>query len=695
MSRKPGNRKGGMAAIVAEEEQTLSAVRRVLDEARPGLRATDADRDLLHLRDAFAEERLPEDRAMLMEQMDRVAAIRDARANNPEGSIDPGSPYFARLRYRLEDGEVRDILLGKATFIRNNVRVVDWRDAPISRVFYHWREGDSFDETLAGTVRSGVIEARRTMTILRGRLLRIACPQGTFLHTPDGWEDASDDAPQLSGGEGVAERPDTTQPLLGGGIEAHLSRGDKHLPEIAGLLDERQFDLISRPGAGLLVVKGGAGSGKTTVALHRIAYLNFAAPERFRPKNMMIIVFNEALAQYISRVLPALGVRKVQVRTLADWATFMRRKHLPGLTPHYSDDTPGAVLRFKTHRVMIPLLNEAVKRYPKADPVWLFDEVFTNRGWLGEAAERYAPGAFGPGELDILHGWCTDRHFWRVEGGGPNDEDYPTYDQEDDMILLRLVQLLRGPLSNSPGRRVAYDHLMVDEAQDFSPLELSVLLETVRDDSVTLAGDRAQKIIEHNDFHDWSEVLTAIDRPHVQLETLNISYRSTRRVMELATHVLGPLAPDEPVETTREGDPVCLFRCGGLGEAITFLADALVDLMEREPNASVAVLTRHPHQADEAFDALSRTDIRNLARVADQDFSFGPGIEVTDIAQTKGLEFDYVVLLYADILTYPDRDMSRHLLHVGITRAVHQLWILTWEPLSPLLPAWLEPVIVG
>jgi DNA helicase-2/ATP-dependent DNA helicase PcrA len=373
----------------------------------------------------------------------------------------------------------------------------------------------------------------------------------------------------------------------------------------------------------------------------------------------------------------------------------MRRKHLPKLTTFYCDDAPAVVMRFKTHRLIIPLLKEAVKRYPKASPEWLFDELFTNRGWLGKAVEKYAPGAFTDNELDIVHGWCTDRHFWRVEEGGPNEEDVPTYDREDDMILLRLVQLLKGPLRHANGKKVAYDHLMVDEAQDFSPLELLVLLNTVRDDSVTLAGDRAQKIIEHNDFSDWSEVLTAIERPHVELNTLNISYRSTRRIMELAMHVLGPLAPDEPVRTTRDGLPVQLFRSGGVGEAMTFLADALMDLMEREPNASVAVLTRFAHQADEVYWALKRTDLQELARVRDQEFSFGPGIEVTDISQTKGLEFDYVVLLYVDRQTFPERELSRHLLHVGITRAVHQLWLFSWGPLSPLVPDWLTPTVVG
>jgi DNA helicase-2/ATP-dependent DNA helicase PcrA len=158
---------------------------------------------------------------------------------------------------------------------------------------------------------------------------------------------------------------------------------------------------------------------------------------------------------------------------------------------------------------------------------------------------------------------------------------------------------------------------------------------------------------------------------------------------------LGDAAPAEPVLTTRTGAPVELFRCGGRGEAMTFLADTLKDLMLREPNASVAVLARDIKQADEAYEALARTDLENLHMVRDQDFSFGPGIEVTDVSQTKGLEFDYVVLLNVDRHSYPTTLTSRHLLHVGATRAIHQLWLIVWGPPAVVLPAWLPIQIAG
>ena len=115
------------------------------------------------------------------------------------------------------------------------------------------------------------------------------------------------------------------------GIGDEDLREDKHLSEITALIDPRQFDLISKPTSGLVVIQGGAGSGKTTIGLHRLAYLAFQDPQRFRSDQMLVIVFNDALVRYISRVLPALGVNDVPVMTFSDWAEQQRRRQ-PGAT---------------------------------------------------------------------------------------------------------------------------------------------------------------------------------------------------------------------------------------------------------------------------------------------------------------------------------------------------------------------------
>ncbi|HET6614166.1 MAG TPA: ATP-binding domain-containing protein, partial [Kofleriaceae bacterium] len=211
-----------------------------------------------------------------------------------------------------------------------------------------------------------------------------------------------------------------------------------------------------------------------------------------------------------------------------------------------------------------------------------------------------------------------------------------------------------------------------------------------RDPSVTIAGDTAQRLVFDNGFTEWGALLSAIGRDGMVVSPLALSYRSTAEVMRLSREVLGPeLAPKEPL-IARPGAPVTLHQVGDTGEAVALIGDAIRALAGREPAASVAVIARHPEQADVYFAGLERAEVPRLRRVGHQDFSFTPGVDVTDIAQVKGLEFDYVILVEVTAVTYPDALEARHLLHIGATRAAHQLWLVaTGEP-SPLLPDYLK-----
>ncbi|MEC9073432.1 MAG: ATP-binding domain-containing protein, partial [Myxococcota bacterium] len=111
--------------------------------------------------------------------------------------------------------------------------------------------------------------------------------------------------------------------------------------------------------------------------------------------------------------------------------------------------------------------------------------------------------------------------------------------------------------------------------------------------------------------------------------------------------------------------------------------------------AYVALLCAHMGDAHNWFNVLERAEVPHLDLVDDQDFSFSPGIEVTDIRSSKGLEFDYVVLLGVDADRYGTDDGSRHLLHVGATRAAHQLWFVSTGRPSKLLPDHLPGLVDG
>ena len=273
--------------------------------------------------------------------------------------------------------------------------------------------------------------------------------------------------------------------------------------------------------------------------------------------------------------------------------------------------------------------------------------------------------------------------------GERTEDDLAILDVDDLAILLRANQLLRKP---QPPLR----HLFVDEAQDLSPMKLAALIGRTSPDgqlghgrqvpSVTLAGDTAQRLFLDNGFGDWPTVLGHLGLAHVALEPLRIAYRSTREILALARHAMGPLAIDVPAEAKRSGAPVEAFRFVAVGAAVAFLAEALRELPVREPRATVALLARYPEQADRVFEGLRRAEVPSLRRVRAQDFSFRPGVDVTDVRQVKGLEFDYVVLLDVNASSYGTDDESRHLFHIAATRAAHQLWlVVTGEP-SPLIP---------
>jgi len=229
---------------------------------------------------------------------------------------------------------------------------------------------------------------------------------------------------------------------------------------------------------------------------------------------------------------------------------------------------------------------------------------------------------------------------------------------------------------------------MVDEAQDMSPLELAVLFGTTnRDQSVTLAGDVAQSVAKHRDMTRWVDVLEALSLEHVEVSPLQVSYRSTQSIMKCANDILGDLAPDQAPETTRDGAPVGHLRFTSMGQAVAWLSDALSDLVKREPSAYIALLTLDQTDAVSWYQALERAEVPNVDLVADQDFSFSPGVEVTDIRSSKGLEFDYVILLDVNADRFGTDTGSRTLLHVGATRAAHQLWMISTSTPSPLIPA--------
>jgi DNA helicase II / ATP-dependent DNA helicase PcrA len=770
------------ASIPEEEERLLERVVHSLRAAAPRAgqaRGGARDDELLALRDEIGEARL-EDVPALVAQMERLQEVSLTRAELQTMLVDPRSPYFGHLRLRERvagRGEVeRDIFIGRATFTDTKARVhiVDWRNAPVSQLYYCYPEGSDYEETFGEREVEGDIVARRTLTIENGELLRVSCPQGVWGKRKNGaqatWQRSDLPVRELAGGERTATRPAPRRGVLGAAPE-EAQRLDRHLPEIAALIDPRQFEIMTARHSGVVVIQGGAGSGKTTIGLHRLAYLNFAHPDRFPARRMVVVTQGTALAAYIGQVLPSLGVPAVPVLTFQDWAERELRRAIPWLRASVTDDVVPAVTRVKSHPALLHELEQRAGS-PTAQRgryavVELWADLLTDRPLLmsllrsdvemrvSEAdideahrilvtrvsaivsrdprerppeekkkrTNKRAAERARKEELQDIRDWTslgqTDgpraksvdadlpEHVRRVEverdevddddnvrgeigiDGERTEDDLPILDVDDLAILLRANQLLRKP--ESP-----LCHLFVDEAQDLSPMKLAALIgrttpgghlgNAKQVPSITLAGDTAQRLFLDNGFGDWRAVLGHLGLAHVAIEPLRIAYRSTREILALARHAMGPLPIDVPAQAKRSGAPVEAFRFSAVGAAVAFLAEALRDLSLREPRATVALLARHPEQADRCFEGLRRAEVASLRRVRAQDFTFRPGIDVTDVRQVKGLEFDYVVMLDVNRSSYGTDDESRHLFHIAATRAAHQLWLVVTGQPSKLIP---------
>jgi DNA helicase-2/ATP-dependent DNA helicase PcrA len=694
--------------IVKEELELLARVRKKLGdkpEPSPVVLTASVEREVAQLQAELQGRVKAEDAPALHQQLARQAALlRQLRASGEAPRVDPSSPYFAHLRLREGDAE-RDLLLGKATRIEGDVRIVDWRHAPISKIYYRYAQGDEYEEEVAGRTRVGSVAARRAVSIRDGELERVDAPEGVFTraipeHGEDdggsGWREIPRERVRLAGGEGAALRAHAVGQAgarrLGTDLAGFRRRADKRLPELAGLLDPAQFALIARPSAGFVVIRGSAGSGKTTVALHRIAYLAYEDP-RIDSERTLFVVFSPALRGYVSSVLPALGVSRAQVRTFGEWAGEQRRRLFPRLPRDVREATPAEVERVKLHPLVLHALEEQVRAHPgPKTAAQAFDDwasVLCRAETLEAAAERVGGHAFRDGELRRVADWCRARQEELVAFLEGDAEVQAELDAEDDALLLRAWQLRVGPIPHRTGGPLRYRHVAIDEVQDFSPVEVRVLIDCLDERrSLTLAGDTQQHVMQASGFTAWSEFFAHLGLEGTAVETLRVSYRSSHEIMSFAQAVLGTLAEDaEPPRTVRSGPPVEVFEFTDAGGCVAFLADALRTLVREEPLASVAVLTPSEEASEIYHRGLAAAEVPSLRRVTEGDFAFAPGVDVTEIAQAKGLEFDYVILVEVGRESFPDHASARRLLHVGATRAVHQLWLASVGPASPIVRA--------
>ena len=622
-------------------------------------------------------------------------------------------PYFGILEIDDDALGGRSYCLGRQSFFDSNhkVLILDWREAPISRLYYEYEVGETYEEIIVKKERSGTIAAKRQVDTTGGELLKIVDRGVLLVRQQDGsWRQA--------------------------GVETAVSRKeqqqDHRLPEITSLISREQFQAITQSDSGTILLQGGAGSGKTTVGLHRIAYLAYHNPAHFTPQRILVVMFNRSLQQYISRVLPDLGLKPgVKVETYHSWAGKVCQR--AGIPIRYeAREAPREVVQLKKHPLMGSLVERYVGELWDKSRSWLLENLPQGgEAPLGALVDGIREAAQFPdffrvllrhhedagedcsegwqrlvGRLvarlsdhqEDLHAMLTDRQLLqdtftgsRGTRGKPLEQlwerqmmlkERGLLDFADAGLLVRLLQA-----KGVPSAHPDYAHVMVDEAQDLSQVELATLLAAADlRQCVTMCGDMAQKIKGEVSFaspagfaHFIQEQQERLGAGKVCAETLMVGYRATRPIMEAAWKILD----DQPtLVVARDGPPVQVVRSLNYEGTVAAAHEILASYRRERPQSLVAVVCRYIADANMVFADLQRLGLKDLRRHARQDFSFQPGIVVTNAHQVKGLEFSAVMVINPTPQHYRNDRESRMLMHVVFTRAADNLWIVGHQPMA-------------
>jgi DNA helicase IV len=605
------------------------------------------------------ETRRVEDKALLASDEGVSHALKDSKREELETlKKQLENPYFARIS--LEEDETNGstkIIEYKLGFAANpDLRIIDWRKAPISKLYYEYKEGDDYLEEILGRERSGKVVLRNRVEVERGELKTIQNRFGTF-H----WNAKT--ATWESGAGSMHRRKST----------------DSHLPEILSLITAEQFRSITVDADTAILIQGVAGSGKTTVALHRLAWLLHKDNSPLKPNECVFLMLSPALRRYVENSLPSAGISGVGVRTYHEWAGRTLKKIQSSADfalARPASPSPAGVQRVKRSLALLKALEAKLKGAPRETGVTIER---LQRDILDVLANPSAIVAHDETRL-ISEALVRDTHEW-----SRRNFDEGVFDWADDGLLLRACQLRTGGLINEKGECGTYGHVIVDEVQDLSPIELSTIIGSVKSHKdLTLVGDTSQNIDEHGSFPGWEKL-----RKHWNFSgdmsryvSLEVSHRSTLPIMRLADHI----QQRSLVKTGRNGRVPIWFKARDESNGIEHVLRWLNKAVELYPSMVTAVICATPEEAKFAYKMLQPT-FGQLVRLGDAySFSFEEGILVTDVHQVKGLEFFSVLLWNPTNQSYGSHAYGRNLLYVATTRAEENLCIVTWGRPAAALP---------
>lgn len=596
-------------------------------------------------------------------------------------------PYFGRIDFleKKENSKVMPIYIGIHTFYDPESRATlihDWR-APVSSMFYDHELGEAGYRSPSGEIK-GVISLKRQYRI-RGGKMEFMIESALTVHD------------------------DILQKELS-------SNADDKMKNIVATIQREQNRIIRNEDIRTLIIQGVAGSGKTSIALHRIAYLLYTFRDSISSKDILIISPNKVFSDYISNVLPELGeetVPETSMEQILSGVLEHKYKYQTyfGLVNELLEKPSSSLINRIAYKASFGFISELDKfilhienTYFKAADVKLTKYITIPAPFIEEQYLRFNRypirrrfDAMADYMLDMLKiqytftVTTTGRNLLKKEirlmFAGNNDiqvyKDFFKWTNNPGMFKMRkghtleysdlaLLAYLHLALEGNGNQPFRVKHLLIDEMQDYSPIQYKVI-QKLFPCRKTVLGDAGQSVNPYG-----SSTAETIQKSLTASEIMKLckSYRSTFEITDFAQKI-HPNAELEPV--ARHGEKPQILQFGSAVEELSGIM-GLISTYRKSGYKSLGIICKTEQQARKMADML-KSYANDISFLSSQSSAFVQGIVITSAHMAKGLEFDEVIIPQTDERNYRS-EIDKSMLYVAVTRAMHRL-TLTFHEARP------------
>ena len=596
-------------------------------------------------------------------------------------------PYFGRIDFleKKENSKVMPTYIGIHTFYDPESRATlihNWR-APVSSMFYDHELGEAGYRSPSGEIK-GEISLKRQYRI-RGGKMEFMIESALTVHD------------------------DILQKELS-------SNADDKMKNIVATIQREQNRIIRNEDIRTLIIQGVAGSGKTSIALHRIAYLLYTFRDSISSKDILIVSPNKVFSDYISNVLPELGEKTVPETSMEQILSgVLEHKYKYqtyfGLVNELLEKPSSSLIDRIAYKDSFGFISELDKfilhienTYFKAADVKLTKYITIPAPFIEEQYLRFNRypirrrfDAMADYMLDMLKiqyaftvttaGRNLLKKEIRLMFAGNNDiqvyKDFFKWTNNPGMFKMRKGHTLEysdlAPLAylhlalegngNQPFR---VKHLLIDEMQDYSPIQYKVI-QKLFPCRKTVLGDAGQSVNPYG-----SSTAETIQKSLTASEIMKLckSYRSTFEITDFAQKI-HPNAELEPV--AQHGEKPQILQFGSAVEELSGIM-GLISTYRKSGYKSLGIICKTEQQARKMADML-KSYANDISFLSSQSSAFVQGIVITSAHMAKGLEFDEVIIPQTDERNYRS-EIDKSMLYVAVTRAMHRL-TLTFHEARP------------